>query len=487
MVFTQVIQDRKFLEDHAARNPISTLFRQIFAATGPIITSAAGGMTVGFSAILLPQLQKPDSPIQIDSEQSSWIASMAPLLMAAGCLVGGLMMERFGRKVTQLVLNVTFAAGFCLLSMASSYETILAGRFMTGFASGLVGQLTSVYIAETSDPKYRGILSAGFSFAVSFGVLISHLFGTFMHWKIAALCCSFFMVVSYVFVVFSPESPPWLLSKGRSSEAEEAFSWLRGDDTEAIKEFNDMVFKYTNGDSLKTKPTVLQNLSTPEFYRPLMIPLIFFFVSQFAGVHIVSFYSVSIIHSILGSNMNEYLAMIIVDVVRVIASLIPCVLLKVTRRRPLAMWSGCGTTISLAGLSIFLHFQTRIPQQLTWISLVFLLSYIVFINIGLFPLPWCMAGETFPQVTREIGSTMTTSFNFLSFFVVIKTGPLLFDSVGTDGAFMIYGGISLVGTLVLYAILPETKDRTLQEIEEAFKLRWRTVDGDDASGQQVKA
>ncbi|KAL1375367.1 hypothetical protein pipiens_004681 [Culex pipiens pipiens] len=485
MVFKQAIQDRKFLEDHATRNPIAPLFRQIFAATGPIITSAAGGMTVGFSAILLPQLQKPDSPIQIDSEQSSWIASMAPLLMTAGCLVDGLLMERFDRKVTQLVLNVTFAAGFCLLSMASSYELILAGRFMTGFASGLVGQLTSVYIAETSDPKYRGILSAGFSFAVSFGVLISHLFGTFLHWKIAALCCSFFMVVSYVFVVFRPESPPRLISKGRSSEAEEAFSWLRGDDTEAIKEFNDMVSEYSIGDSLKTKPTFLQNLSKPEFYRPLTILLIFFFVSQFAGVHIVSFYSVSIIHSILGSNMNEYLAMIIVDIVRVIASLIPCVLLKVTRRRPLAMWSGCGTTISLAGLSIFLHF--RIPQQLTWISLVFLLSYIVFINIGLFPLPWCMAGETFPQVTREIGSAMTTSFNFLSFFVVIKTGPLLFDSVGTDGAFMIYGGISLVGTLVLYAILPETKDRTLQEIEDAFKLRWRTIEGDDASGQQVEA
>ncbi|XP_058458314.1 facilitated trehalose transporter Tret1-2 homolog isoform X2 [Malaya genurostris] len=436
-------------------------------------------MTNGFSAILLPQLQKPDSSIQISSAQSSWIASMAPLPMAAGCLLGGLLMEKFGRKTTHLILNISFAVGFCVLSMALTYDMILVGRFITGFSCGLVGPPASVYIAETSHPKYRGILLAGVTFAVSSGILVSHVFGTFFHWKMAALFCSFFMAVSYIFVVLCPESPTWLLSKGKRHEAECAFHWLRGYDAESTKEFNDMAAKYGgNNDASASKespPTLMENVLRKEFIIPLVTLLLFFFTMQFSGVNIVAFYSISLMRTTIGNNINEYLAMLIVDLVRVITSLLACILLRSVGRRPLAMLSGCGTTVSLIGLSIFLYFQTSIQlyQNLSWMSLIFLISYIIFIGIGLFPLPWCMSGEIFPIATRGIGSGLTSSFNFICFFIVIKTGPTLFETVGTNGTFMVYGIISLIGTLLLYMILPETKNRTLQEIEDTFRAGWR--------------
>ncbi|XP_055629327.1 facilitated trehalose transporter Tret1-2 homolog [Toxorhynchites rutilus septentrionalis] len=479
MVVTKPIQDKSFIDSHVQSARFSPLARQIIAATGPIISSAAAGMTNGFSAILLPQLQHPGSAIQITSDQSSWIASMAPLPMAAGCLLGGLLMEKFGRKVTHLILNITFAVGFCVLSMAPSYDIILVGRFITGFSCGLVGPPASVYIAETSDPKYRGVLLAGVTFAVSFGILIAHFFGTLFHWKMASLYCSFFMAVSYIFVMVCPESPSWLLSKGRNQEAEEAFRWLRGHDGEIMKEFNDMVVKYegdsTAGKTKGTRITLVEHVLRKQFILPLITLLVFFFTMQFSGVNIVAFYSISLMQTTIGSNINEYLAMLIVDLVRVITSLLACILLKMFGRRPLAMLSGIGTTVSLVSLSIFLYFQNSIPlyQNLSWMSLIFLISYIVFVGLGLFPLPWCMSGEIFPIATRGIGSGLTSSFNFICFFVVIKTGPSLFASVGTNGTFMIYGLISLVGTLCLYMILPETKNRTLQEIEDSFKIGWQ--------------
>lgn len=481
MVIRQTTQDKSFIESNVTTKRFSPLARQVIAATGPIIASAAAGMTNGFSAILLPQLQKPESVIQITNDQSSWIASMAPLPMAAGCLLGGFLMEKLGRKVTHLILSISFAVGFCVLSVALTYDMILVGRFITGFSCGLVGPPASVYIAETSHPRYRGILLAGVTFAVSSGIFLSHLFGTFFHWKMAALYCSFFMVVSYVFVVFCPESPSWLMSKGQGREAEAAFRWLRGHDAEAMKEFEDMVTSYsgscTAGGSQDPIP-LRENLLKKEFVLPLITLLVFFFTMQFSGVNIVAFYSISLMKTTIGSNINEYLAMLIVDLVRVVTSLLACVFLKMFGRRPLAMLSGCGTTISLIGLSIFLYFQTSIPsyQNLSWMALIFLISYIVFIGIGLFPLPWCMSGEVFPVATRGIGTGLTSSFNFLCFFVVIKTGPSLFSTVGTNGTFMIYGIISLIGTLLLYMILPETKNRTLQEIEDAFKSGWRPTE-----------
>ncbi|KFB35580.1 AGAP005600-PA-like protein [Anopheles sinensis] len=492
--------DAAFIESNVVKR-FSPLARQVLAASGPIISSAAAGMTNGFSAILLPQLQQPGSQISITEDQSSWIASMAPLPMAFGCIMGGLLMERCGRKSAHLLLNVSFAVGWCVLSMAHGYPQILVGRFITGFSCGLVGPPASVYIAETSDPRYRGILLAGVTFAVSGGILLAHLFGTFFHWQTAALLCSLFMVVAYLLMLVSPESPAWLLARGQRSEAEASFRWLRGFDQTSRQEFDAMVARI-GGDAgaSDSKGSNVGEAHAPEakcspyrrreFLMPLATLLVFFATMQFSGVNIVAFYSIALMQTTIGSdNINEYLAMLIVDLVRVVTSLVACVLLRSVGRRPLAMASGIGTTISLIGLSIFLYFQTSIPlyRNYSWLSLVFLISYIVFVGIGLFPLPWCMTGEIFPVVTRGLGSGLTSSFNFVCFFAVVKTGPTLFATVGVNGTFLVYGVISLLGTLVLYVILPETKNRTLQEIEEQFRRRGKNkvVDGMGAASPTV--
>ncbi|XP_058066044.1 facilitated trehalose transporter Tret1-like [Anopheles bellator] len=481
MIIKKPPADQAFIESIVAKR-FSPLARQILAASGPIVSSAAAGMTNGFSAILLPQLQQPGSQITITEEQSSWIASMAPLPMALGCIIGGLLMERCGRKTAHLLLNVTFAIGWCVLSMAHSYPQILAGRFITGFSCGLVGPPASVYIAETSDPRYRGILLAGVTFAVSGGILLAHLFGTFFRWQTAALLCSLFMILAYLLMLLSPESPAWLLGRGSRSEAETAFRWLRGYDADSRNEFDAMVARSTQATSKKPHHDDENHRTSPyrrrEFLMPLVTLLVFFATMQFSGVNIVAFYSIQLMQTTIGRDgLNEYLAMLIVDLVRVVTSLVACALLRSVGRRPLAMASGVGTTVSLIGLSIFLYFQTSIPlyRNYSWLSLVFLIGYIVFVGIGLFPLPWCMTGEIFPLATRGLGSGLTSSFNFVCFFAVIKTGPTLFAAVGINGAFLVYGVISLLGTLLLYVILPETKNRTLAEIEEQFRRGRRTA------------
>ncbi|XP_053672618.1 facilitated trehalose transporter Tret1-like [Anopheles nili] len=477
VIKTPPATDDAFIESNVAKR-FSPLARQVLAASGPIVSSAAAGMTNGFSAILLPQLQQPDSKHTITEDQASWIASMAPLPMALGCILGGLLMERCGRKPAHLLLNVCFAVGWCVLSTASGYPQILIGRFITGLSCGLVGPPASVYIAETSDPRYRGILLAGVTFAVSGGILLVHLFGTFFRWQTAALLCSMFMIVAYLLMLASPESPAWLLARGARGEAESSFRWLRGFDPASRREFDAMVARSEgkNGGDANTEADT-SVYRRREFLMPLATLLVFFATMQFSGVNIVAFYSIALMRTTIGSDgLNEYLAMLIVDLVRVVTSLVACVLLRSVGRRPLAMASGVGTTVSLIGLAIFLYFQTSIPlyRNYSWLALVFLIGYVVFVGIGLFPLPWCMAGEVFPVATRGLGSGLTAGFNFVCFFAVIKTGPTLFATVGINGTFLVYGVIALLGTLLLYVILPETRNRTLQEIEEQFRRAGRS-------------
>lgn len=442
-------------------------------ATVPLLATVAAGMTSGYSAILLPQLQSNESTIPITLDEASWIASMAALPMSIGCILGGISMEKYGRRVAHILLCFPLTFGFVALAMATNIYWLLVGRFLTGLSVGLLGPPASVYIGETSDPKYRGFLLAAISTAISLGILITHILGTFLHWKTTAIVCSFFPLLCFVLIAFVPESPSWLLSHDREEEAEISFRWLRGFDEAANDELQGMLARHkaVGHKSMYSIENLKINIVKPEFVKPMLIILAFFFIMQFSGVNAVAFYCVNIMRDTIGDGFNVYMAMIMVDIVRLVMSVVACIMLRIHGRRPLAIFSGVGTSLSLMGLSLVLYMSSYMPElkQYSWIPLIFLLSYICLISIGIFPLPWCLTGELFPIATRGLGSGITSGFNFILFFVVVKTGPQLFAMYGSEGTFALYGLIVLIGTVLLYFILPETKNRTLQDIEDQFK------------------
>jgi hypothetical protein len=143
------------------------------------------------------------------------------------------------------------------------------------------------------------------------------------------------------------------------------------------------------GSDLLTKLKV--NINKPEFFKPLSIILFFFFVMQFSGVNSVAFYTVSLMKSITGSNGNgnEYFSMILIDTVRVLASFIACILLKLCYRRTLMIVSGIGTSVCMISAAIFMYLDSiTMNGDFSWHSIAFLIGYICFISIGIFPLPW---------------------------------------------------------------------------------------------------
>ena len=442
-----------------------------------LLSSAGAGITNGYSAVLLPQLQSNHTEIRITAQDATWIASMAPLPMAIGCIAGGVLMEKFGRKLAHLILSVPFLLGWLLISISDSLTFLLIGRFITGFCVGLLGPVSSVYIGETADPKYRGILLGGISFAVALGILISHVLGTFLHWQLTAAICAVFPLLCFLTIAFVPESPSWLLSKGHVDKARSAFEWLRGSGAAAQEEFRDLMEKQclVNVDrNYSSWKNVHEQVTNKAFLRPLGVILVFFFVMQFSGVNIVIFYSVSIIRASLGSNgLNEYAAMLIIDTVRVFMSIVACVLLRQTGRRPLAIFSALGTAVSLGGLSLyhFLVYESDFGRMdFSWVPVVLLVAYTSFISIGLMPLPWCMTGELFPLPIRGLGSGVSAAFNFIVFFVVIQTGPGLLATIGPEGTYLVYGMVALFGAVFLYMCLPETKNQTLQQIEDGLRV-----------------
>ncbi|XP_053618677.1 facilitated trehalose transporter Tret1-2 homolog isoform X2 [Plodia interpunctella] len=448
----------------------SPVMRQSLAAMSSILLSFTAGLTSGYSGILLPQLERPGSPILIDETTKSWIAAMAALPMAPGCLISGWLMEMFGRKTSHYILCAPFLIGWVLISCANNLTLMLLGRFFTGFCVGLLGPLGPVYIGETSDPKYRGFFLAAVSLAIAIGILVAHLLGTFLSWQITAGISAIFPVVTVVLLTFIPESPTWLINQGKVEAGAQAFTWLRGATPEANAELKGLIDKKKLQDSepkmsMKEK---LISLKSPELLKPLGIMILFFVTCQFSGVNAVAFYSIEIVEKAVGKGLDHYMVMLIIDALRTVASVIACVICKQYGRRPLCFISGIFTALSMVALSMFLHWK---PPNMAWLPLIFLMVYICAISIGLVPLPWIMCGEVFPARVRGLGSGISSATTFLAFFVVVKTAPAMLSTFGEVITFLSYGLVAIIGTGILYFILPETRGKSLQEIEEKFRRK----------------
>lgn len=300
---------------------------------------------------------------------------------------------------------------------------------------------------------------------------MAHLIGTWVHWQWIAIISCIFPICSVILLSLIPESPTWLISKGQIEDGVKAFHWLRGYDEEAKIELKGIIDKKKAADN-EPVPTFREKmiyLKSPELIKPLFIMIVFFITCQFSGVNAVAFYSIEIIEKAVGKGIDHYTVMFVIDSLRTVMSVVACVTCKKYGRRPLCILSGSFTALSMVGLSMFLYWADGKPTDLSWIPLSCLMVYICAISIGLVPLPWMMCGEVFPTRVRGLGSGISSATTFVAFFIVVKTAPGMMKDLGQVITFLFYGIIALVGTSILYFILPETKGKSLQEIEDKFK------------------
>lgn len=407
--------------------------------------------------------------------------------MAFGCLLAGFLMDRFGRKMTILICNVPFVVGWCIISMSKCITWLLIGRILTGFCVGVLSPTGPMYLSEITAPKYRGFFLASITFDVALGILSTHALALYCTWDVNAIICGCLPFIGYIVTAFVPESPAWLLKRNLIVEACHAYRWLRGCDETATKEFESMVDAHTKAvqsqcDEVHNESNANHHfhpidhlsklIALKSFNTPLIILSVYFATLQFSGVNAVIFYTVTILKDSLGANINEYVATLVIDAVRLVAALIACVAVKNVGRRPLTIFSGSSTAICLFALSYYMHLSDGDAlKNYVSIPLGLFVVYTLVLSIGINPLPWCLTGELFPIRFRAIGSAFVTFFNFLCFFTVVKVSPIYFRLYGGSTIFFFYGMLTSIGTVFLMAFLPETKNKSLQEIEDNYTAK----------------
>jgi len=267
------------------------------------------------------------------------------------------------------------------------------------------------------------------------------------------------------------------MSRGRVVEAKAAMRRIRGIPLGCSRQENleqdmeTMITPMAQQDTSSGWKSTLIFFKRPEAYKPLLIINAFFFFQQFSGIFVIIFYAVTIAKE-AGVNIDSYLAAVLIGVCRFIMTVVISFASRRYGRRLLCNVSGVCMTVSLIGLSLYLtltHDRILTDATYGWWPIVALMMYILSSTAGFLTLPWAMIGEVFPVRIRGPAGGVTTCMAYVFSFAVLKMYPEMRHLWGNHGLFIFYSTVALAGTICMYVFLPETRDRTLQQIEEHFR------------------
>lgn len=447
------------------------------------LTVLGPSMGFGYSAVALPSLQSPNSEYKIDDNLASWIASSAAMAIPFGCLITSFVMRR-GRKSTFMIISAVSLLGWLTIYLSANVDQIIIGRIISGVATGLAAVPATVYAAEVASPKWRSTVVTWTSISIAAGVLIVYIFGYIFpdNWRMVALLCAIFPFVAFTLtVIFMPESPVWLRERGRIPEATKVLRKFRGVPEEA--ELPSDVEAELQMKHQHKKKNLLKQLLRRSSLIPFCIMLSYFFFQQFSGIFAIVYYAVKISKD-SGIKINDHLSAILIGAMRLFGALLVAWASRRFGRRPLSILSGAGMTLSIGSLSLYLYLIDRghLSGNESLIPVVCLMAYIFMSTLGFLVLPFAMVGELYPSKVKDVLSGMTTCIAYIFSFITVKAYPDMTKFMGKHGLFFFYAFFSLLGTFFVLFFLPETKGKTLKEIENFFVKKAKV--GSEDNGKQ---
>ena len=435
------------------------------AATCAYLTALSFGYVIGYSSPAVPDMIAHST---IDSNGGSWFASIMTIGGILGSPLAGWIIEKLGRRLGLLITTLPFLVGWASICLggASAPTMLYFGRLMTGCGSGMACVVCSIYIAETSTKETRGTLGSGVQLAITVGILLVYLLGMVFGWRGLAVI-GFCIPFSSLLLVFRiPETPRWYMMHGRKADALRSLQALRRQGQNVEEELLDIE------ESLPSMDTAIswKDFRKPELARPLHLVLGLMIIQQMSGINVIMFYLVSIFYN-AGFKESGVFATTIIAIVQVVATACAVYLMDRVGRRPLLIVAGIAMTVASASLGWY-YFAVvadgKFISNMSTLPLVALILYIVGFSIGWGPIPVLVMSEIFPVKARGFASSLAIITNWTCAFIVTKGYPIMTSNIGQHGAFWVFGGSTLLGTLFVMRFMPETKGKSLEDIELYF-------------------
>lgn len=454
-------------------------YRQLLVCTSIWTAYFIYGLIVGAPTVFIPQIRdEANSTEIITDEMASWLSSVFNFSGFPWVIVLSICTKYLGRKLPFIIAAIDTLLAFTVFFFSTSVMQILISEVMQGLFSASLILLSVMVLTEYTSPRYRGVFLTLKLATMYWGVWVSNAIGTFFHWRkvglLGIICSGYILLTLFVW----PESPYWLASKGRYKECARAHRWLKGCDEESEKELDNLI---------KTQKEYLRNNSTPlttcerikdtisfikskEFYKPTVLALLTACLAIASGKLIYTVYALDIIKKITKEKRTAYLGMLILDGVTVLSMYFGCAISNYFKRKSFLLVTSSIGILFLFALSLYLYLiKFSIINENKYASIILLTAFSLAISSGPLIMSTSIYGELIPLRSRNLSVCIIAIAGKLLLGTFLKIAPSLFKVFELQGAFLFFGILSLVITVLLYKYLPETKDKTLQEIADAIK------------------
>ncbi|XP_020293164.1 facilitated trehalose transporter Tret1-like isoform X2 [Pseudomyrmex gracilis] len=432
------------------------------------------GTALAWTSPVLPHLYKKTSWLVISQEEGSWVGSLLALGAMAAAVPSGPMADKLGRKKSLLLLAAPFLLSWVIIIFAYKLWLIYIARFVVGIGVGAACVLVPTYISEIAEISTRGTLGAMFQLFLTIGILFAFILGNQINYTAFAVVCALIIVAFLLAFVWMPESPVWLLNKQRKSEATLAMTILRGDAYDPSEEIAQI--QREAEEATARKSSVFDLVRTRANKRALVASLGCMFFQQMSGINAVIFYTVNIFQA-SGSSMAPELASVVVAIVQMVMSGVAAIIVDRAGRKPLLIFSSSIMAGSLVALGSYFNIKASGSDvsNLGWLPLSSLTLFMISFSVGMGPIPWMLTAELFSAETKAIASGLAVMLNWFLVFLVTKTFPAMNEQLGADVTFWIFAVIMAIATAFIFFVVPETKGKSIQEIQETLKGSLKTT------------
>jgi sugar porter (SP) family MFS transporter len=430
-----------------------------------------GGLLFGYdTGIIASALLFVKKDFDLGSFEQGLVVSAVPVGAIFGAAIAGQAADRLGRRRTIVSAAVVFIVGAVASAAAPGLAVLVFARVLLGVAVGLASANAPVYISEVAPPEERGRLVSYFQLSVTVGILVAYLVGLAFSgvdgWRWMLGLGAVPALALGIGMLQMPQSPRWLVMVGQDYAARKVLEKIRRDDEEAITQELEEI-----KGSIEAQPGGWRDLLQPAVRAALLVGVGLAVLQQVTGINTVIYYAPTIIQFTgVNGNSAAIVASLGVGVVNILATLVALRLVDRRGRRPLLMVGVSGMVIALTvlGAAFLGNAGTTVISAIAIISLM---SYVAAFAISLGPIFWLMNSEIYPLQVRSKAAGVGTMANWTSNFVISLTFLPLINLLGRTGAFWAYAVVGVFTLWFCWKLVPETKDRELEQIEAVFKER----------------
>ncbi|XP_050304749.1 facilitated trehalose transporter Tret1-like [Anthonomus grandis grandis] len=438
------------------------------------LLATSGDITATWTSPMYPKLYSNDTSVNplgrpITEEEDSWIGSLVNIGAILGALPAGFVADKIGRRKTLIGVALPHITAYLMYAFGTDIYMFYIGRFINGISVGIGYAILPMYVAEVSKDSERSTLSVTLNIFWTFGNFLPYGIGPYLSVKLFNLILAAVPITFMVlFVVFGFETPHYLVHKGRDDEAMAVLRKLRKSSvTGAKKEVEVLKEAFSEHEDGKLSD-IFRNKG---LRKALVVSMSLVFFQQFSGINAVLYYLEPIFQA-SGTKLSAAVSSSIFGVFVFLFSFLTTFTVERAGVKLLMGISALGSALSLGVLGAFFYIKDSTDlgtENIFWLPIAGLISYILFYSIGFGPLPWTISSQLFPNSVKAISAAAVSAFCWISSFIITKFFNSLNDTIHRAGTFWLFGGLSLVALLVTILWVPETKGKSIREIQEMLQ------------------